>query len=155
MIIQVGVTNPIPGLSTVAIAPFFNLSDERAVAGHRFASAYFAELQKTPGFQVVPLGVTERAIADHNLQMNDPEDVLELARILDVDAVVVGAVTDYSPYYPPRLGLQVSWYSPEVWEFSPGVQTDMYARRRFNHLQKGEESQDPEDYYEEQGWNRV
>ena len=98
MIIQVGVTNPIPGLLTVGVAPFFNLSDERAVAGHQFASAYFSKLQKTPGFQVVPMGVTETAIADHNLQMNDPQDVFEQARILDVGAVVVGTVTDYSPY---------------------------------------------------------
>ena len=24
---------------------------------------------------------------------------------------IVGAVTDYSPYYPPRMGLAVNWYA--------------------------------------------
>ena len=34
-----------------------------------------------------------------------------LADVLEVDAVVVGAVTDYSPYYPPRCGMRVEWYA--------------------------------------------
>jgi hypothetical protein len=125
---EVAVTNPVAGLTTVAVAPFFNLSEERSVDGRRFAQAYFTELQKTPGFQVLPVGVVEQAIHDHQLEMNDPVDALRLAQILGVDAVVVGAVTDYSPYYPPRLGLQVSWYSPRPWTFFPGVPTEEWAR---------------------------
>lgn len=118
---DVGVTNPVQGLTTVAVAPFFNLSEERSVDGRRFAQAYFTELQKTPGFQVVPVGIVEQAIHDHQLELNGRDDVLKLVEILHVDAIVVGAVTDYSPYYPPRLGLQVSWYSPREWTFAPGV----------------------------------
>jgi hypothetical protein len=125
---EVGVTNPVAGLTTVAVAPFFNLSEEPTVDGRRFAQAYFAELQKTPGFQVVPVGVVEQAIHDHRLQMTGPDDALKLAEILKVDAVVVGAVTDYSPYYPPRIGLQIAWYSPYDWAFIPGVPVDETAR---------------------------
>lgn len=128
VVVQVGATNPIPGLSTVAVAPFMNLSQEPAVDGRRFAMAYYTELQKTPGFQVIPVGVVEQVMTDYQLELNNPDDVVELARILEVDAVVVGAVTDYDAYYPPRLGLQVSWYSPEPWQFSPGVPVDPYAR---------------------------
>src|SRR5262245_35212776 len=105
--VEVGVTNPVAGLTTVAIAPFFNLSQERAVDGRRLALAYYTELQKTPGFQVIPVGVVEQVMFDHQLEMNNPEDVLQLATLLNADAVVVGAVTDYSPYYPPRIGMQV------------------------------------------------
>lgn len=125
---EVAVTNPVAGLTTVAVAPFFNLSEEPTVDGRRFAQAYFAELQKTPGFQVVPIGVVEQAIHDHRLEMTGPEDALKLAEILKVDAVVVGAVTDYSPYYPPRIGMQVAWYSPYDWAFVPGVPLDECAR---------------------------
>jgi hypothetical protein len=125
---EVGVTNPVAGLTTVAVAPFFNLSEEPTVDGRRFAQAYFAELQKTPGFQVVPVGVVEQAIHDHRLEMTGPDDALKLAEILKVDAVVVGAVTDYSPYYPPRIGLQIAWYSPYDWPFVPGVPVDECAR---------------------------
>ena len=66
-IVDVGVTNPIPGLSKVAVVPFFNLSEERAVDGRRFASAYFAELQKVPGFEVLPIGVAEQAMSSGRL----------------------------------------------------------------------------------------
>ena len=125
---EVGVTNPVAGLSTVAVAPFFNLSEEPTVDGRRFAQAYFAALQQTPGFEVVPVGVVEQAIYDHKLKMNSPDDALKLAEILHVDAVVVGAVTDYSPYYPPRLGLKVAWYSQYPWEFAPGIAVHEEAR---------------------------
>ena len=123
------VTNPNPRLKTVAVVPFFNLSQEPEVDGRRFALAYYSELQKVPGFQVLPVGVAEVAMVEHQLQMNNPDDVLKLAKVLDVDAVVIGAVTDYSPYYPPRIGLQVSWYSPHAQEFTPGVPLLVEERR--------------------------
>ena len=135
------VTNPIPELSTVAVAPFFNLSSERAVNGRRFAEAYFAELQKIPGFKVVPVGVTEVAIIENELAMDNPQDALKLAEILDVDAVVIGAVTDYKSYYPPRLGLEVAWYSPRDWDFAPGPQVDPYKRRLQRYQERFEREQ--------------
>lgn len=105
------VRNPFPQLSHIAVAPFFNHSNEPTVDGRQFALAYFAELQKTPGFQVVPLGVVEEAMLDHRIDLNGPGEARRLAQLLGVDAVVVGAVTDYSPYYPPRCGLRVEWYA--------------------------------------------
>jgi hypothetical protein len=101
VMVQLGVTNPIPGLSTVAVAPFLNLSAEKAVDGRRFALTYASELQKVPGFEVLPVGVTEVAMVDAKIDLNDVDEVLKLAKILRVDAIVVGAVTEYSPYYPP------------------------------------------------------
>ncbi len=143
-IIQIGVTNPIPGLSTVAVAPFLNLSAERATDGRRFALAYATELQKVPGFEVLPVGVTETAMVDAKIDLNDVDDVLKLAKVLRVDAVVVGAVTDYSPYYPPRIGLQVNWYSPRPWAFYPGIQTEPQTRQQLHDWDKQQL-----DYYHE------
>lgn len=129
VVVELGVTNPVPGLSQVAIVPFFNLSTEPSADGYRFAEAYFAELQKIPGFQVLPVGVTEAAIQDHQLDLQSPEDAVKLGQLLGVDAVVVGAITDYDPYYPPRVALQVSWYSAHPWEFAPGVPVEPWARK--------------------------
>ena len=103
--------NPFPQLSKIAIVPFFNQSDEPTVDGREFALAYFAELQSVPGFEVVPLGVVEEAIIDEQIDITNPTGVRKLAEVLEVDAVVVGAVTDYTPYYPPRCGLRVEWYA--------------------------------------------
>ena len=38
-------------------------------------------------------------------------DFQRLARQMGVDAVLVGSITEYSPYYPPRMGLAVDWYA--------------------------------------------
>jgi hypothetical protein len=103
--------NPFPQLTKVAIAPFINLSSEPTVDGRQFGLAYFSELQAIPGFEVVPIGVVERAMHDHHLTLNSPAEVRRLAQLLDVDAVVVGAVTDFTPYYPPRCTIQVEWYA--------------------------------------------
>jgi hypothetical protein len=128
LMMEVGVTNPIPEMRRVAIIPFINLSDERAVDGRRFAEMYFSELQKTPGFQVLPVGIVDSAIHDMGLNLNNPAEIPKLAEMLDVDAVVIGAVTEFSPYYPPRLGLQVSWYVTKTQQFVPGIPIDPHLR---------------------------
>jgi hypothetical protein len=116
------VHNPFPQLSKVAVAPFFNLSAEPSVDGREFALAYFNELQLVPGFQVVPVGVVEQTIKTYGLEMSSPADARKLAQILEVDAVVVGSVTDFSPYYPPRCAMHVEWYaaSPCYHPIPPG-----------------------------------
>jgi hypothetical protein len=73
--------------------------------------AYFAELQDTPGFEVVPVNVVEEAILAHRIDLSGPNEARRLAQILGVDAVVVGSITDFSEYYPPRIGLRVEWYA--------------------------------------------
>jgi hypothetical protein len=84
------------------------------VDGQKVAIAYYNELQTVPGFEVVSVPVTDTIIARHKIDLRGPkgeEEARRLARIMNVDAVVIGAVTDYSPYYPPRLGLEVQWYA--------------------------------------------
>ncbi len=119
------VHNPFPQLQKVAIVPFFNQTDEPTVDGRQFALAYFDELQRIPGFEVTPVGVVETAVRQYRVQLNDlhsPEDVQRLAQLLNVDAVVIGAVTDFSEYYPPRCALRVEWYAanPSLHPAPPG-----------------------------------
>jgi hypothetical protein len=103
--------NPFPQLTKVAVAPFFNLSAEPTVDGRQFADAYFNALQAIPGFEVVPFTVVEAKANEMHLSLANPIEVRKLAEALEVDAVVIGAVTDFSPYYPPRCALQVEWYA--------------------------------------------
>lgn len=104
--------NPFPQLSRVAVTPFFNQSSEATVDGAAVANAYYSELQAVPGYEVVPVGVVISAMRELGLtNLDDPNKVRALGQMLDVDAVVVGSVTDYSPYYPPRCGMRVSWYA--------------------------------------------
>jgi hypothetical protein len=131
VIIDLGVTNPVPGMSRIAVLPFRNLTShpDSVTDGRRFAIIYASELQKVPGFEVVPVGVAEVAMLENGLKIGSPEDVHRLAGLLGVDVVVIGAVTDYDPYYPPRVGLQIEWLTPHPWLFYPGVQTEPLARK--------------------------
>lgn len=108
---QPSVYNPFPQLSKVAVAPFFNLSTEPSVDGRQFAVAYYDQLQSVPGFEVVPVGVVEEAMRAYRITLASPADARRLAQLLEVDALVVGSVTDYTPYYPPRCAMQVEWYA--------------------------------------------
>jgi hypothetical protein len=103
--------NPFPQLERVAVLPFNNLSDNPYVDGDLVARAYFQQLQNIPGFVVVPLERVKTVLRAHTVELATVDDIQELGRQLHVDAVVVGAVTDFDPYYPPRLGLAVDWYA--------------------------------------------
>jgi hypothetical protein len=103
--------NPFPQLHRVAVLPFGNQSKEPTVDGEQVAIAYYNELQAIRGFEVMPVGVAKRLVAASEFTPSSPADFQKLAQVLGVDAVVVGSVTEYSPYYPPRMGLAVNWYA--------------------------------------------
>jgi hypothetical protein len=108
--------NPFPQLSRVAVMPFRNQSQEPTLSGARVSMAYYNELQSVPGFEVVPFGVVENQLAFFETQIirrpiGTPEDFQQFAKHLGVDAVLQGAITDYDPYYPPRMTLKVNWYA--------------------------------------------
>src|SRR5262245_15215586 len=108
--------NPFPQIYRVAVLPFFNQSAEPTVDGEAVAMAYYNELQMIPGLEVMPVGVARQMLAA-SITANagrEPRSGIEfqrLARQMGVDAVLVGSVTEFSPYYPPRMGLAVDWYA--------------------------------------------
>lgn len=103
--------NPFPQLHKIAIVPFFNQSDVPTVNGTDVANAYRHQLQQIRGFEVLPVGVVEQYLRQNPIAINSAPDFQLLAQQLGVDAVVVGSVTDFDPYYPPRMGLAVRWYA--------------------------------------------
>jgi hypothetical protein len=114
--------NPFPQLTRVAVAPFFNHSHEPTLNVRKVAGAYGNELQLVPGFEVIPVVSVERTMQDNQIELRSPADARRLAQILGADALVIGAVMDYSPYYPPRMTLQVQWYAanPGFHSIPPG-----------------------------------
>ncbi len=103
--------NPFPQISKVAVATFFNASSESTLDGRKVAQAYAAELAEVPGFVVIPVSQVETTMRIYGLHLEKEEDARRLAQILEVDAVAVGVVTEYRPYYPPRLTMQVQWFT--------------------------------------------
>jgi hypothetical protein len=118
--------NPLPQIYRVAVLPFFNQSAEPTVDGDAVAMAYYNELQLIPGFEVMPVGVAKQmlaaSIAVTGSEPRSGPEFQRLARMMNVDAVLVGSITEYSPYYPPRMGLAVDWYAanPSFHPIPPG-----------------------------------
>jgi len=103
--------NPFPQLKKVAVVPFFNQSGFPRINGAEVANSYRHQLQQIRGFEVVPVGVVDQYLSRNPIPVNQMPDFQQLARDLGVDAVVVGSITDYDPYYPPKMGLAVRWYA--------------------------------------------
>lgn len=103
--------NPFPQLHRVAVLPFYNQSEEPTVDGEAIALAYYNELQLIQGFEVMPVGVAKQLLLASGIEVRHGSDFQKLAQMMNVDAVLVGSVTDYSPYYPPRIGIAVDWYA--------------------------------------------
>ncbi|MEQ1825098.1 MAG: hypothetical protein ABL921_04105 [Pirellula sp.] len=108
--------NPFPQITKVAILPFRNQSQEPSLSGARVSMAYYNELQSIRGFEVIPFGVVENQLAYFETQvLRHPlmvqEDFQRFAKHMGVDAVLQGAITDYDPYYPPRMAMKVNWYA--------------------------------------------
>ncbi len=106
--------NPFPQLKRIAVLPFYNQSNEPTVDGEAVAEAYYAELQMIPGFEVLPIGVTRNIYVQYSQAFGEPTTGAEfqrLAQTIGVDAIVVGSVTDFSAYYPPRMAMTTNWYA--------------------------------------------
>ncbi|MEZ6133870.1 MAG: hypothetical protein R3C53_03060 [Pirellulaceae bacterium] len=103
--------NPFPQIRSVAVLPFINQSQEPTLSGERVALAYMNELQAIRGFEVLPLGAVKAKLSEVNRPLSSGEDFQQFAAALGVDVVLVGSVTDYDAYYPPRMSLKVSWYA--------------------------------------------
>ena len=77
--------------------------------------AYSHELQAVPGFEVLPVGAVGNQLLVFEQQLRrpaaTPDDFQAFAQYLGVDAVDQGSITDYDPYYPPRLTLKTNWYT--------------------------------------------
>jgi hypothetical protein len=55
--------------------------------------------------------VAKQFLIASRIEPRHGSDFQKLAKLMNVDAVLVGSVTDYSPYCPPRIGLAVDWYA--------------------------------------------
>lgn len=106
--------NPFPQIKRVAVLPFYNQSDEPTINTEMVADQYYAALQAIPGYEVLPVGVAKAQWVSYSRLHGEPttgQQFQELARQMGVEAIVVGSVTDFDSYYPPRMAMTVHWYA--------------------------------------------
>lgn len=94
--------NPFEDISTVAVLPFLN-ETTAPLNGDEMGNIFATELAKFPGFRVVrPLAMRALLPAGKTYAL---EDLLAAARTLKADVVIAVSVTDYDPYYPPKMAV--------------------------------------------------
>ncbi|MEX1016331.1 MAG: hypothetical protein WDZ31_06260 [Phycisphaeraceae bacterium] len=95
-----------------AVAPLMNESGSRHADGVRLADHLARQLETATPLSVI--AVNRVLDAMDGLEMGavtSPAEAELLRRTLGVDALVVGTITAYEPYDPPKLGLAIELYA--------------------------------------------
>jgi len=101
----------------VAVAPVLNLSNRSDWDALKVTDMLALELQALPEFIVVPVDRVLAALAvKGQAAIETPSDVRDLGRELKADMVIVAAITEFDPYYPPRVAMTVQcyWSGPDA-----------------------------------------
>ncbi len=103
-----------PSASTViwAVAPLANESGTSVVDPLMVTDALVARASEVRGVTTVPLNRTLTAMRALKMAgVRSPADARRLADALGVDGIIVGSITAYDPYDPPKIGLMIGLYS--------------------------------------------
>lgn len=104
--------SPYPGPKVWGVAPLANESGTSAVDPLHIADLVTQEVQQADRIDTIPVQRVLEAMRAMNLgQITSPGQAQQLARILDLDGLIVGTITAYDPYNPPTLGLTLQLYT--------------------------------------------
>jgi hypothetical protein len=96
---------------TWAVAPVLNLSGQREVDPILQADLVFGRLQQVAGLNVLPVNrVVEVYRALKIDQVQSEEQAAAVCQLLGCDALLVGTVSLYDPYDPPRMGASLQLF---------------------------------------------
>ncbi|MHC4774149.1 MAG: hypothetical protein ACYTBR_02655 [Planctomycetota bacterium] len=100
--------SPYAGVQLWAVAPFANESGVSAVDTYRVADLFTQQIQHVDGINAIPVNRVLLAMRHAGIDtVGSAADAMQLAQMLDVDALVVGTVTAWEPYPPPTMGMAV------------------------------------------------
>jgi len=107
-------TSPYPGPRTLAVAPFSNQSGSEFLDVMAVTDEFYAELQSVEGLTVAPVNRVLAGLEQLGLvNVRSPAEALALVELLEIDGMIVGSVTQYDAYPPPRVGMAVQLYLRE------------------------------------------
>ena len=96
---------------TWAVAPVLNLSGQREVDPILQADLVYGQVQQVAGLNVLPVNrVVEVYRALKIDQVQSEEQAALVCQLLGCDALLVGTVSLYDPYDPPRMGASLQLF---------------------------------------------
>ena len=94
-----------------AVAPFANESGVTLVETYRIADMFTEQVQQVQGLDSIPVNRVIEAMRYLGLErVATSRDANTLMRVLGVDALIVGTVTAFDPYQPPKLGIAIQLF---------------------------------------------
>ena len=93
------------------VAPLRNESGVGAAPAEMVTDALIEQIEQVDGLAAVPLNRTLAAMRSLELPfIGTPDEALALAQTLGADAIVVGSITSWNPYEPPKIGLALALF---------------------------------------------
>jgi len=107
----VRVANGYLGPLTIAVAPALNFSGSTDFDRASVADIMASELGTVVGVEVIPVSRVLAVLGqDGQDEIESPAHALEVVDRLGADAILIFAVTEYEPYYPPIVGIAAQLY---------------------------------------------
>jgi hypothetical protein len=107
------IVSPYPAPKAWAVLPFRNESGTSLVDGTAFADRLTQQIQQIEGIDVLPVNRVIETIfqGQPDVVIDTVDEIYELINLLDVDGVIVGTITAWDPYDPPKIGVLAQLYS--------------------------------------------
>ncbi len=94
-----------------AVAPMNNESGTTAVDQFAVTDAIIAKASEVKGLATIPLNRTLAAMRALKMPaVQSPGDARRLVEALGADGIVIGTITAYDPYNPPKMGLTLGLF---------------------------------------------
>ena len=104
--------SPYPTRHVWAIAPLRNESGNSHADGLVLADRLARQLENAANLDVLPVNRVLQAMAALELPViTSPSQAMRLVETLGIDGLIVGTVSTYDPYDPPKLGLAIELYT--------------------------------------------
>ena len=103
--------SPYPTRHVWAVAPLRNESGSLSADGLALADHLVNQLENAANLDVLPVNRTLKAMeALEFASIESPQQALRLLDALGIDGLIVGTVTAFDPYDPPKLGMAIELY---------------------------------------------
>jgi len=107
-----GLVAPYEGRHVWAVAPLHNEAGTAAADGLMLADKLAQRVESVKGLEVLPVNRVLAAMDTLRLRrIATREQAMELLGELRADGLVVGSITAYEPYEPPKLGVALDLYT--------------------------------------------
>ncbi len=104
--------SPYPAPKLWAVAPLINHSGTLLMDPARLADKLTQQCQQIDGIETIPVNRVLEVMAENDFTaITGVADAMTLIEALNVDGLIVGSVTAWDPYEPPKIGMAIQLYA--------------------------------------------